>query len=190
MVGRSLAFLPQSPDAGLDLLVSELVWRGLYPHQGILQRPSRADYEAVRWAMDSADVGGFADRPLGSLSGGERQRAWIAMALAQQPQILLLDEPTSFLDVAHQVEVLDLLHRLNGEGITVVAVLHDLMLASRYCERVIGIHGGRVAFDGTPAEVLTAATLEAVFGVAMMVIEDPATGRPLPLPAMGPALSA
>ncbi len=181
-VGRTLAFLPQAPDAGLDLTVRELVWRGRYPHQGILQRATAPDYEAVGWAMESADVAIFADRPLGSLSGGERQRAWIAMALAQQPQVLLLDEPTSFLDLAHQVEILNLLRRLNGGGMTVVAVLHDLLLASRYCGRVIGVCDGRVAFDGTPEEVLQPAVLEPVFGIEMLVIADPATGRPLPLP--------
>ena len=182
-VGRSLAFLPQAPDAGLDLTVRELVWRGRYPHQGILQRATPPDHEAVGWAMESADVVTFAERPLGSLSGGERQRAWIAMALAQQPQVLLLDEPTSFLDLAHQVEILNLLSRLNAGGMTVVAVLHDLLLASRYCSRVIGICDGRVAFDGTPDQVLQPAVLEPVFGIAMLVIPDPATGRPLPLPA-------
>jgi len=181
-VARILAILPQSPEAGLDLTVRELVWRGRYPHQGILQRATRADYDAVEWAIEAADVGPLADRPLGSLSGGERQRAWIALALAQQPRVLLLDEPTSFLDIQHQIEVMHLLRRLNQEGMTVVAVLHDLILAARFADRIIALHHGRIEFDGPPMRVLEAQALERVFGVPMMTITDPVTRMPLPLP--------
>jgi len=181
-VARTLAVLPQSPDGGLDLTVRELAWRGRFPHQGILQRATKPDYDAVDWAMHVADVHDLAGRTLINLSGGERQRAWIALALAQQPRVMLLDEPTSFLDIAHQVEVMQLLRRLNGEGMTVVSVLHDLVLAARYSDRVIAIHNGRVAFDGAPAVVFEPAGLEAVFGCAMMILRDPETGLPIPLP--------
>ena len=185
-VAKLLAILPQAPDGGLDLTVRELTWRGRYPHQGLLQRPSKSDFDAVAWAMQAADVQGFSERPLGSLSGGERQRAWIALALAQQPRVLLLDEPTSFLDIAHQLEVMHLLRRLNHEGMTVVAVLHDLVLAGRFADRVIALRKGRVQFDGHPTEVLTAEALERVFNVPMTVFSDPDTGMPIPLPRPDP----
>ncbi|OAI38831.1 hypothetical protein AYO38_08830 [bacterium SCGC AG-212-C10] len=181
-VARHLAILPQSPDAGLDLTVRELTWRGRYPHQGVLQRPTPADAEAVAWAMSAADVDSLAGRHLGSLSGGERQRAWIAMALAQQPRILLLDEPTSYLDIQHQVEVMRLLRRLNREGMTVVAVLHDLVLAGRFADRVIAMRAGCVEFDGDPRTVLEPAALERVFSLPMIVLIDPESGLPIPLP--------
>ncbi|HML98818.1 MAG TPA: ABC transporter ATP-binding protein, partial [Tepidiformaceae bacterium] len=187
-VARNLAILTQSPDAGPDLTVRELVFRGRYPHQGILQRVTAADIEAVEWAMAAADTAQFAARPLGSLSGGERQRAWIALALAQQPRVLLLDEPTSFLDISHQVEVMHLLRRLNHEGITVVAVLHDLVLAARFSDRVIAMRSGRVEFDGPPRQVLEPVGLERVFGVPMMILTDPESGQPIPLPRSGAAL--
>lgn len=187
-VARVLAILPQSPDAGLDLTVRELTWRGRYPHQGILQRAHAPDYEAVDWAMHAADVAQFADRPIGQLSGGERQRAWIALALAQQPRVLLLDEPTSFLDIQHQLEVMHLLRRLNHEGMTVVCVLHDLVLAARLSDRVIGMRLGRIEFDGAPARVMEADALERVFNVPMLLLEDPDTGLPIPLPRPDPTL--
>ncbi|MCK9518924.1 MAG: ABC transporter ATP-binding protein [Dehalococcoidia bacterium] len=187
-VARTLAILPQSPSAGLDLSVRELVWRGRYPHQGVLQRATAKDFDAVEWAMDASDVTRFADRPIGHLSGGERQRAWIALALAQQPQVLLLDEPTSFLDIHHQVEVMHLLRRLNHDGMTVVAVLHDLVLTARFADRVIAMRDGRVQFDGPPHEVFEPRGLEQVFGAPMMVIEDPITGLPVPLPRPAPEL--
>lgn len=189
-VARDLAILTQSPEAGLDLTVRELVWRGRYPHQGILQRPSAPDFEAVEWAMEAADVGHLAARALGALSGGERQRAWIALALAQQPKVMLLDEPTSFLDIRHQIEVMHLLRRLNHQGMTIVAVLHDLLLAGRFADRVIALANGRIAFDGPPATVLEPAALEAVFGLPMMVIPDPESGQPIALPRPDPALCA
>lgn len=185
-VARVLAILPQSPDAGADLTVRELVWRGRYPHQGILQRATQPDYEAVDWALHAADVTALAGRPLAELSGGERQRAWIALALAQQPKVLLLDEPTSFLDIAHQVEVMHLLRRLNHEGMTVVAVLHDLVLAGRHADRIIAIRDGRVEFDGPPKQVLEPRALERVFNVPMIVLQDPETGLPIPLPRPDP----
>ena len=187
-VARILAILPQSPDGGADLTVRELVFRGRFPHQGIMQRITPADTEAVEWAMEAADVSALAHRPTGSLSGGERQRAWIALALAQQPKVLLLDEPTSFLDISHQVEVMHLLRRLNREGMTVVSVLHDLVLAGRFSDRVIALRNGRIEFDGPPLDVLEPVGLERVFGVAMMVLPDPETGMPIPLPRPDPLL--
>ncbi|MGE3077056.1 MAG: ABC transporter ATP-binding protein [Dehalococcoidia bacterium] len=187
-VARSLAILPQSPDGGSDLTVQQLVYRGRFPHQGLLQRVTRSDVEAVNWAMHASDVVTLSARPMASLSGGERQRAWIALALAQQPKVLLLDEPTSFLDISHQVEVMHLLRRLNHQGITVVAVLHDLVLAGRFTDRVIAMREGRIAFDGPPSEVLEPRGLGEVFGVGMMVIPDPETGLPIPLPRPDPEL--
>ncbi|MCC6380881.1 MAG: ABC transporter ATP-binding protein [Dehalococcoidia bacterium] len=187
-VARQLAFLPQSPEAAVDLTVRELAWRGRYPHQGILQRATRADHEAVEWAMGAADVEHLTERPLGSLSGGERQRAWIALALAQQPRVLLLDEPTSFLDIQHQVEVMHVLRRLNREGMTVVAVLHDLVVAARFADRAIAIRRGRVEFDGAPCRVFEPEALERVFAVPMTVLTDPETGLPVPLPRPDPRL--
>ncbi len=181
-VARRLAVLPQVHDGAEDLTVRELVWRGRYPHQGLLQRATAPDHEAVAWALDAADLHPLTERPLASLSGGERQRAWIALALAQQPRVLLLDEPTSFLDVQHQIEVMALLHRLNAEGMTIVAVVHDLALAGRFMERVIGVREGRVVFDGPPRDVLQPEPLEAVFGIPMLVLEDPESGLPIPLP--------
>ncbi len=181
-VARRLAVLPQEHPEGVDITVHELVWRGRAPHQGILQRATATDHEAVAWALDAADVSHVAARPLGSLSGGERQRAWIALALAQQPRVLLLDEPTSFLDVQHQVEVMALLSRLNAEGMTIIAVVHDLALAGRFMQRVIGMRDGLIAFDGPAGEVLLPEPLEEVFGVPMVVLEDPESGLPVPLP--------
>ncbi len=180
-VARTLAILPQSPDAGPDLTVLELVWRGRYPHQGVLQRATAADHAAVDWALTAADLHDLAARALGSLSGGERQRAWIGLALAQQPRVLLLDEPTSFLDIQHQVEVMHLLRRLNHEGMTVVAVLHDLVLAGRFADRIIALRQGRVVLDGAPLDVLKPEPLQYVFNVPMVVLTDPDTGMPIPL---------
>lgn len=184
-VARRLAILPQLAESAHDLTVRELVWRGRYPHQGLLQRATSLDVEAVVWAMDATATAHLADRQLGNLSGGERQRAWIALALAQQPRILLLDEPTSFLDIQHQVDIMQLLRRLNKQGMTIVAVVHDLLLAGRYADRVIGIKDGQVAFDGPPQRVLTPKFLEPVFDIPMTVLTDPETGVPIPIPRFG-----
>jgi iron complex transport system ATP-binding protein len=189
-VARLLAVLPQSPDGGLDLTVRELVWRGRYPHRALLRGATPADYEAVDWALGAADVTELVDRPLDSLSGGERQRAWIALALAQQPRVLLLDEPTAFLDLKHQLDVMALLDRLHRQGITVVVVVHDLALAARYARRVVALRGGRVVLDGAPGEVLTPSALESVFDVPMQIVMDPETGLPIPIPRALPAGAA
>jgi iron complex transport system ATP-binding protein len=187
-VARVLAILPQAPETNADLTVRELVARGRYPHQGILQRLGRHDAEAIEWALNAADLKGLESRPLQSLSGGERQRAWLALALAQEPKVLLLDEPTSFLDIQHQVEVMHILRRLNAQGMTVVCVLHDLVLAARFASRVVAMRAGAITFDGPPHAVFEPSALEAVFGVPMMVIRDPETGAPIPLPRPDPAL--
>ena len=173
-VARELALLPQGPALANDMAVEELVWMGRSPHQGMLGLPTARDREAVEWAIDETGVGPLRKRGVATLSGGERQRVWIAMALAQQPQVLLLDEPTTFLDLSHQLEVLDLVRYLNREhGITVVMVLHDLNQAARYAGRILVVDDGCIHCEGTPAEVLTPQTLRDVFGVEGRVLAGP-----------------
>jgi iron complex transport system ATP-binding protein len=182
-LARTLGLLPQSPVAPEGITVADLVGRGRHPHQGMLSRWSAADDAAVAEALDATETAGLADRPVDELSGGQRQRVWIAMALAQQTDVLLLDEPTTFLDVSHQVEVLDLLTDLNhARGTTIVMVLHDLNLAARYADHLVALADGRVHAAGTPAEVLTESTVKTVFGLDNQVIVDPTSGKPLMLP--------
>ncbi len=182
-LARTLGLLPQSPIAPEGITVADLVGRGRHPHQGILSRWSTEDDVAVAAALDATETSELADRHVDELSGGQRQRVWIAMALAQQTDLLLLDEPTTFLDVSHQIEVLDLLTDLNrSRGTTIVMVLHDLNLAARYADHLIALAGGRLHAAGTPHEVLTEATVHAVFGLQNQVITDPTSGKPLMLP--------
>jgi iron complex transport system ATP-binding protein len=182
-LARTLGLLPQSPIAPEGITVADLVGRGRHPHQGILSRWIAHDDEAVATALDATDTAALADRAVDELSGGQRQRVWIAMALAQETDLLLLDEPTTFLDVSHQVEVLDLLVDLNrNRGTTVVMVLHDLNLAARYADHLVALAGGTVHAAGTPAEVLTEDTVRAVFGLDSRIITDPTSGTPLMLP--------
>jgi len=182
-VARRLGLLPQSPIAPEGIVVGDLVARGRTPHQTIFQQWSVADADAVRVALAATGTGDLVDRPMDELSGGQRQRVWIAMALAQQTDLLLLDEPTTFLDIAHQIEVLDLLAALNRDaGRTVVVVLHDLNLACRYAHHVVAMRDGRVVAAGTPDEVVTAATMRDVFGLDCVVIADPISGTPLVVP--------
>lgn len=182
-VARTLGLLPQSPSAPEGIVVADLVARGRHPHQGFLSRWSAEDEEAVAEALRLTDTDGLADRSVDELSGGQRQRTWIAMALAQQTDVLLLDEPTTFLDITHQVEVLDLLTDLNRRrGTTVVMVLHDLNLAARYADHLVAVAAGRVHTAGAPQEVLTAGTVRDVFGLESRVIPDPVSGRPMVLP--------
>jgi iron complex transport system ATP-binding protein len=182
-LARTLGLLPQSPVAPEGITVADLVGRGRHPHQGMFSRWSAADDVAVADALDATDTAALADRPVDELSGGQRQRVWIAMALAQQTDLLLLDEPTTFLDVSHQLEVLDLLTDLNrARGTTIVMVLHDLNLAARYADHLIALADGTVHASGSPAEVLTEETVRAVFGLDSQVIVDPTSGRPLMLP--------
>ncbi|MEU0490280.1 ABC transporter ATP-binding protein [Nocardiopsis sp. NPDC006139] len=182
-VARTLGLLPQSPIAPEGIAVSDLVGRGRHPHQGVFSRWTREDDEAVAAALEATGTLGLADRPVDELSGGQRQRVWIAMALAQRTDLLLLDEPTTFLDVSHQVEVLDLLTDLNRSlGTTIVMVLHDLNLAARYADHLIALADGRLHAAGAPEQVLTPETVEAVFGLRSRIITDPVSGRPLMLP--------
>lgn len=185
-VARELGLLPQSPTAPAGITVRDLVARGRTPHLGPFTPWSAADADAVARALNATGLKGLAERPVDSLSGGQRQRAWIALALAQQTEVLLLDEPTTFLDIAHQYEVLDLLHGLAREGRTVVAVLHDLAQAARYADQVVLMSAGLVLASGPPAEVLTAKRVSAAFGLQVTVIADPVTGTPLIVPSSAP----
>ncbi|WP_281690190.1 ABC transporter ATP-binding protein [Pseudonocardia thermophila] len=182
-VAKVLGLLPQSPSAPEGLTVADLVARGRHPHQAWYRQWSADDEAAVLQAMEWTGIADLADRPVDELSGGQRQRAWISMALAQGTDLLLLDEPTTFLDLAHQVEVLELVARLNVEfGRTVVMVLHDLNLAARYAERLVTMKDGRIVAQGAPAEVMTEEMLADVFGLAARVIPDPVAGTPLVVP--------
>ncbi len=182
-LARTLGLLPQAPIAPDGITVADLVGRGRHPHQGVFSRWSRQDDEAVATALESTGTVELADRAVDELSGGQRQRAWIAMALAQQTDLLLLDEPTTFLDVSHQVEVLDLLVDLNRErGTTIVMVLHDLNLAARYADHLVAMADGGIHAAGAPEEVLTAEVVRAVFGLESRIIADPVSGAPLMLP--------
>ena len=182
-VARRLGFLPQAPIAPEGVTVTDLVARGRYPHQRVLRQWSLEDEAAVKAAMVSTGVADLADRQLDELSGGQRQRVWIAMALAQETSILLLDEPTTFLDISHQIEVLDLCRDLQQSGRTIVAVLHDLNLAARYATRLIAIRDGRIIAEGSPSAVVTADVVEHIFDLPCRVIMDPETGAPLVIPA-------
>ncbi|SHK61806.1 iron complex transport system ATP-binding protein [Pseudonocardia thermophila] len=182
-VAKVLGLLPQSPSAPEGLTVADLVARGRHPHQAWYRQWSADDEAAVLQAIEWTGIADLADRPVDELSGGQRQRAWISMALAQGTDLLLLDEPTTFLDLAHQVEVLELVARLNVEfGRTVVMVLHDLNLAARYAERLVTMKDGRIVAQGAPAEVMTEEMLADVFGLAARVIPDPVAGTPLVVP--------
>lgn len=182
-VARVLGLLPQSPVAPDGIAVSDLVSRGRHPHQGALSRWTRTDNDAVARALDATDTAHLADRHVDQLSGGQRQRVWIAMALAQETDVLLLDEPTTFLDISHQIDVLDLLTDLNRErGTTVAMVLHDLNLAARYADHLVAMAAGRIVAAGTPDEVLTEDTVQEVFGLRSRVVPDPLTGRPMIVP--------
>lgn len=182
-LAQTLGLLPQSPVAPEGITVSDLVGRGRHPHQSLFSRWTRSDDEAVCAALIATRTAELADRPVDELSGGQRQRVWIAMALAQQTDILLLDEPTTFLDISHQIEILDLLTDLNRErSTTVVMVLHDLNLAARYADYLIAIRDGRIEVAGTPETVLTQANIRQVFGLESQIITDPVSGRPIMLP--------
>ncbi|MGW2670206.1 ABC transporter ATP-binding protein [Streptomyces sp. NPDC001272] len=190
-VARTLGLLPQSSVAPDGITVADLVARGRYPHQGLLRQWSARDERIVLESMASTGVAELADRAVDELSGGQRQRVWIAMALAQQTPLLLLDEPTTYLDIQHQLEVLDLCAQLHEEqGRTLVAVLHDLNQAARYATHLIALRGGVVVAEGPPAQVVTARLVEEVFGVACRVIDDPETGTPLVVPAARGARTA
>ncbi|WP_326611738.1 ABC transporter ATP-binding protein [Streptomyces scopuliridis] len=182
-IAQSIGLLPQSPVAPEAITVADLVSRGRQPHQHWWQQWSDEDERAVTDAMERTDVTALADRSVDELSGGQRQRVWIAMALAQETDLLLLDEPTTFLDIAHQVEVLDLVRRLNhDQGRTVVIVLHDLNQAARYADHLVAMKAGRIVAEGRPGEVVTAELVREVFGLESVVVPDPVTGSPLVVP--------
>ncbi len=182
-VAKTLGLLPQTPVAPDGISVADLVGRGRYPHQGWFRQWTPDDDAAVASALHATDTLELAERNVDELSGGQRQRVWIAMALAQQTDILLLDEPTTFLDVAHQVEVLDLITDLNRrEGTTVAIVLHDLNLAARYADHLIAMKDGRIVVEGSPSEVVTEQTVAEVFGLQSHVLVDPVSRTPMVVP--------
>ncbi|WP_406105787.1 ABC transporter ATP-binding protein [Streptomyces sp. NBC_01003] len=182
-IAQQIGLLPQTPVAPEAITVADLVARGRQPHQHWWQQWSDADERAVTEAMERTDVAALADRSVDELSGGQRQRVWIAMALAQETELLLLDEPTTYLDIAHQVEVLDLVSQLNHDkGRTVVLVLHDLNQAARYADHLVAMKSGRIVAEGPPAEVVTADLVREVFGLDCVVVPDPVTGSPLIVP--------
>lgn len=182
-VAKQLAILPQNPTAPDGLTVSELVSYGRFPYQKGFGSMTAEDRKIVSWALEATGMSMFADRPVDQLSGGQRQRAWIAMTLTQGTDMIFLDEPTTFLDMAHQLEVLQLLEILNmKEKRTIVMVVHDLNHASRYAHHMIAIKSGRVSGEGEPAEVMTPDILREVFNIEADIVPDPRTGVPLCLP--------
>lgn len=190
-VARRLGLLPQSSIAPEGISVADLVSRGRFPHQKVLRQWSRADEEAVASAMRLTGVTELAGRLVDELSGGQRQRVWVAVVLAQQTPLVLLDEPTTFLDIAHQVELLDLFAMLNRtEQRTVVAVLHDLNHACRYADQIIAMRSGSVVAQGNPIDIITEDLVEAVYGLKCQIIDDPQTGTPLVVPRASPHITA
>lgn len=189
-VAKRLGLLPQTAIAPDGITVADLVGRGRYPHQGLLRQWSDDDEAAVQDALDATGTRELAPRRVDALSGGQRQRVWVAMVLAQQTDLLLLDEPTTFLDIAHQVDLMELFAHLNRGGRTIVAVLHDLNQAARYADHIIAMRGGRVLTTGAPAEVVTSAWVQEIYGLPNVVIEDPITGGPLVVPRRVPVQEA
>ncbi|MCM8555560.1 ABC transporter ATP-binding protein [Streptomyces sp. STCH 565 A] len=190
-VARTLGLLPQSSIAPDGITVGDLVGRGRYPHQGLLRQWSTEDERVVQESMARTGISELAERYVDELSGGQRQRVWIAMALAQQTPLLLLDEPTTYLDIQHQIDVLDLCAELHEEqGRTLVAVLHDLNHAARYATHLIALREGEIIAEGAPKDVVTADLVERVFGLRCQVIDDPETGTPLVVPAARKARGA
>jgi iron complex transport system ATP-binding protein len=179
---RLVGLLPQSSTAPEGITVEDLVGRGRYPHQGFIRQWSAADQDAVDRAMAATNIAPLASRRVEELSGGQRQRVWAAMALAQETDLLLLDEPTTYLDIAHQIDLLDLFADLHEQGRTLVAVLHDLNHAARYATHLIAMKDGAIVAQGAPTEIVTAELVHEVFGLRCRVVEDPATGTPLVVP--------
>ena len=185
-VAATLALVPQIAPYTYGFTSIELVLMGRYPHLGRFEIEGREDDRIARDAMRLTETEQFSDRTLDTLSGGERQRVFVARALAQQPRILLMDEPTANLDVLHQLKVLDLVRQLVDDGLTAVAAIHDLNMAARYCDKLVLLSDGRVLAEGTPNEVLTPETIESAFGVRSAVYQDPVTGSPA-ISLIGPA---
>ena len=182
-LATQLGLLPQTPIAPDGIVVADLVGRGRTPHQGILGRWSQQDYDIVAEALETTGISDLAERSIDELSGGQRQRVWIAMAMAQRTETLLLDEPTTYLDVKHQLDVLDLLTELNRDrGTTIVMVLHDLNLAARYSDELVAVSGGKVFAHGHPREVITKENVKSVFGIDSVIITDPVSDQPAVMP--------
>lgn len=181
-VARRLGLLPQTSLAPDGITVVDLIARGRHPHQKLIRQWSTDDEAAVLSAMEATDTTALSGRPVDELSGGQRQRVWVAMVLAQETPLLLLDEPTTFLDIAHQIELLELFGRLNREGRTLVAVLHDLNQAARYGTHVIAMKDGAIVAEGAPQQIITEELVEEVFGLPCTIIADPVTGSPLVIP--------
>ncbi|MFJ6551386.1 ABC transporter ATP-binding protein [Streptomyces luteogriseus] len=181
-VAKKLGLLPQAPVAPEGLTVADLVARGRHPHQSWLRQWSSDDAEVVERALAMTGVSDLADRPVDALSGGQRQRVWISMTLAQGTDLLLLDEPTTYLDLAHALDVLDLVDDLHESGCTVVMVLHDLNLATRYSDNLVVMRKGSILAQGHPRDVITAELLYEAFGLRARVIDDPVGDRPLIVP--------
>lgn len=183
-LAKQLGFLPQDPLAPDDIKVRQLVGRGRFPHQSLLALWSPQDGAAVDAAMAAAGVADLADRPVQELSGGQRQRVWVAMVLAQQTPYLLLDEPTSFLDITHQYQLLGLLAELRDEGRTVIAVLHDINQACRFADHLVAMKDGRVVAEGVPTDIVDAALIKEVFDLPSMIVPDPVTQTPMVVPTL------
>lgn len=183
MLARTVGLLPQSPIVPEGITVADLVGRGRFPHQSLFSSWSKKDYEAVSLAIDMMNISEFIDRHIDELSGGQRQRVWIAMALAQQTDILLLDEPTTYLDITYQVEILDLLKELNIKyGITIVMVLHDINLSARYADYLYTVKNGKIIAEGSPDDIITSDLIKETFNLDCHVINDPVSNTPLVLP--------
>ncbi|MCI9062189.1 MULTISPECIES: ABC transporter ATP-binding protein [Romboutsia] len=179
-LAKVMAVLPQSPQAPSGLTVEELIAYGRFPHQKGFGKMRKEDEDIVTWALKSTGIEEFRDRPIEALSGGQRQRAWIAMALAQQTEILILDEPTTYLDLAHQLEILKLLEELNKkQGTTIVMVIHELNNAARFADNMIGVKKGQVVCQGTAHEVMTKENLKELFNIDAEIVEDPRNNKPV-----------
>ncbi|WP_306338640.1 ABC transporter ATP-binding protein [Streptomyces sp. KL118A] len=183
-LAKQLGFLPQDPLAPEDIKVRQLVARGRFPHQSLLALRSPDDEAAITEAMVAAGVEDLGDRPAQELSGGQRQRVWMAMVLAQETPYLLLDEPTSFLDITHQYQLLGLLARLRNEGRTVIAVLHDINQACRFADHLVAMKDGRVVAEGDPGDIVDAALIKDVFDLPSVIVPDPVTDTPMVVPTL------
>lgn len=179
-IAQKLALLPQNPVAPAELKVEELVSYGRFPHRKKMNQNSPGDKEAIEWAMKTTNIDSFRDREIGSLSGGQRQKVWLGMALAQETEILLLDEPTTYLDMAHQLEVLKIVEQLNRERkCTVVMVLHDINHAARFSHEIVAMKNGEIIACGSPVQVITKEILKKVFNIDARVMIDPQNGAPV-----------
>lgn len=179
-LAKTMAVLPQSPQAPAGLTVEELIAYGRFPHQKGFGKMKKEDNDIVTWALKSTGIEEFRDRPMEALSGGQRQRAWIAMAIAQQTDILILDEPTTYLDLAHQLEVLKLLEELNRkQGTTIVMVIHELNNAARFADHMVGVKSGKVICEGEPTQVMTKENLKELFNIDAEIVMDPRNNKPV-----------